>query len=126
MSKLSVALGVRMKNKRKMADGGVVKPKTLGETIGYPKRMADGGMVESNQQDNSPVSIAQLIRKRKQVAQDDSQADLDANNQEHLEPTLDELQEMAAEEAAQGDVEEQLDDHMSRIAAIRKRRMGRI
>lgn len=123
MSKLSVALGVRMKNKRKMADGGVVKPKTLGETIGYPKRMADGGMVEENQQDNSPVSIAQAIRRRKQVAQEDSQVDLDANDDELLEPSLEELNEMAAEEASEGDDDM---EKMNRIAAIRRRRLGRI
>lgn len=111
MSKnLSMALGIRLKNKkRKMADGGVVKPKTLGETIGYPKRMAEGGMVDEPR----ASSVAEAIMRKRKMDQDEMQAQ---DEQEPLEPSLDELNEDAADEASEG---EDTYEKQNRVAAIR-------
>jgi hypothetical protein len=111
MSKsLSMALGIRLKNKkRKMADGGMVKPKTLGETIGYPKRMAEGGMVDEPR----PSSVAQAILRKRKMDADELAAQ---DEQEPLEPEMDELNEAAADEASEG---EDTYEKQNRIAAIR-------
>ncbi len=100
------------KRKRKMADGGVVKPKTLGDTIGYPKRMAKGG----------EVSIASAIRAKKQGEEIEPEDPLD-----QLEPEFDELNEEAGELSEDDPLstDEGDDDYkkQNRIAAIRRKRM---
>lgn len=101
-----------IKRRKKMAEGGEVKkPKTLGDTIGYPKRMAHGGEVDS------PRSIAQAIRSKKIQPEDPL---------EQLEPEFDELNEEAGMEPDEAlDPSEGEDDfnHQNRIAAIRRKRM---
>lgn len=108
------------KRKRKMADGGVVKPKTLGETIGYPKRMAKGGLVEEDDEDEAPRSIAAAIRAKKQEIEPEDPLD-------QLEPEFEELNEEAGEVSEEDPLsaDEGDDDFkkQNRIAAIRRKRM---
>lgn len=112
MSKsLSLALGMKRRAaKRKMAEGGVVKPKTLGETIGFPKRMAHGGMVDDEPR---PSSVAQAILRKRKIEKDELDAQAE---QEPEEPIYDELNEEAADEVSEGEDDF---DKMNRVAAIR-------
>ncbi len=98
------------KRKRKMAEGGVVKPKTLGDMIGYPKRMAQGG----------EVSISAAIRAKKQQIEPEDPLD-------QLEPEFDDLNQEAGEVSEDDPLstDEGDDDYekQNRIAAIRRKRM---
>jgi hypothetical protein len=94
---------------KKMAEGGEVErsdKKTLGDMIGYPKRMSEGGEVSS---------IASAIMSRRNPVEEDLE-----DPTAPLESELDDLNEEAASEVQEGEIDDSM-ERRNRIAAIRKR-----
>lgn len=110
----AMACGIKRQNKpKKMAHGGEVKGKTLGETIGYPGsgtnpiKKAHGGLVKKMRES--------IMSKRNSQIPDDPF--------EQSEPIYDELNEAASDDNAENDSENGFKKR-NRVAAIRAKMRG--
>ena len=101
-------------NEAHRASGGVQPMKSLPMALGIKgmvkprKKFASGGMVKDGEVDNSPVSIADDIRRKQKAAENDT-VDLEMNDSEDSPFDFDDMNELAGMDDLY-DVDDELSD----------------